>query len=86
MELSASPTRGAALAHGGWAAMGRGKFVSLGRRRIKSASQSRNKAYNIALPCVAVNRVLCGKSKGPVCSTYGQHSGCRVHRRSRSLR
>ena len=41
------------------------------RRRIKSANQSRNKAHNIALPCVAVSRVLCGKSKGPACSTYG---------------
>ena len=60
------------------------KNECMDRRRIKSANQGGNKAYDIALPCVVVNRVLCGKSKGPACSTYGQHSGGEVHCCSRA--
>ena len=54
------------------------------RRRLKTANQGRNKAYNVALPCVVIDRVCCGKSRGPASSTCGQLSGYKEHHRSRS--
>ena len=54
------------------------------RRRLKTANQGRNKAYNVALPCVVIDSACCGKSRGPASSTCDQLFGYKEHHRSRS--